>query len=384
MNKKRLIVSLSLILVLVIGKVLWVRSATKDIGSFETEYPDLLARGHYMYRITKSSPQDLLDQMPAILGPQFQGEWALYTCSMLSAAYANMSILYPGNKGIYTDAIYSIITNALSPELRAYDTERWGEDALETLDGDISHISYLSHIAWMISAYKQAGGLGYYDKLYSDICKTMNRRILESPTLNLQTYPREYIYVPDMLVAIAALANYSRQNKGEYWSTVNAWVDEIKENWIDENSGMIMSYISDGEVWIGRRPSIGSYSALSCYYLTFVDEEFAQEQYELLKRNFYKDGLICGFKEHYSKDQRKGFNIDAGPVIFKLSPTGTAFGIGPATYFEDWDVRNKLLTTAEIAGSTVNLNGSRHYLLGNIALVGEAITLAMRTAVKWK
>lgn len=384
MNKKRIIVILSFVLILVIGKVLWVRTANKDIGSFKTEYPDLLSRGHYMYRIAKSRPQDLLDEMPAILGPQFQGEWALYTCSMLSAAYANMSILYPGNKGVYIDAIYSIITNALTPELRAYDTERWGEDALETLDGDISHISYLSHIAWMISAYKQAGGLGHYDKLYTDICNTMNRRILESPTLNLQTYPREYIYVPDMLVAIAALANYSRQNNGEYWSTVKAWVDEIKENWIDENSGMIMSYIPDGEVWIGRLPAVGSYSALSCYYLTFVDEKFAYEQYELLKKNFYKDGIVCGFKEYYNKNQSKGFNIDAGPVIFQLSPTGTAFAIGPATYFKDWEVRKELLTTAEIAGSTVGLRSSRHYLLGNIALVGEAITLAMRTAVKWE
>lgn len=159
--------------------------------------------------------------------------------------------------------------------------------------------------------------------------------------------------------------------------------DEIKRNWIDEESGIIMSYIPDGEVWVGRLPAVGSYSALSCYYLTFVDEEFAKEQYELLKKNVYKDGLISGFKEHYSKDQNKGFNIDAGPVIFQLSPTGTAFGLGPATYFEDWEVRNELLTTAEIAGSTVRSRRGRHYLLGNIALVGEAITLAMRTAVKW-
>ena len=113
MSKKRIIVILSLISVLIVGKVLWVRSAMKDVGSFESEYPDLLSRGHYMYRIAKSRPQDLLDEMPAILGPQFQGEWALYTCSMLSAAYANMSILYPGNKGIYTDAIYSIISGSI-------------------------------------------------------------------------------------------------------------------------------------------------------------------------------------------------------------------------------------------------------------------------------
>ena len=79
-----------------------------------------------------------------------------------------------------------------------------------------------------------------------------------------------------------------------------------------------------------------------------------------------------------------GFDIDAGPILLNLSPTGTAFGIGPATFFKDRDVRNSFLRTAELAGFTVVRDNRRHYLLANVALVGEAITLAMRTAVKWE
>ena len=74
-----------------------------------------------------------------------------------------------------------------------------------------------------------------------------------------------------------------------------------------------------------------------------------------------------------------GFDIDAGPIIFNLSSTGRAFGIGPATYFEDWEVRKRMLKTAELAGFTVSNKNQRHYLLANVALVGEAITLTMRT-----
>ena len=77
-----------------------------------------------------------------------------------------------------------------------------------------------------------------------------------------------------------------------------------------------------------------------------------------------------------------GLDIDAGPIIFDLSPSGTAFFVGPATFFSDTDVRKKSLRTAEIAGNTVYWNGSRHYLLANVALVGEAIMLAMRTHYK--
>ena len=81
----------------------------------------------------------------------------------------------------------------------------------------------------MISGYKELGGNSKYDTLYSELCKTMNRRILNSYNYNLKTYPGECIYVPDMLVAIVALANYSRQNNNEYTQTVKLWLNDIKE-----------------------------------------------------------------------------------------------------------------------------------------------------------
>jgi hypothetical protein len=147
---------------------------------------------------------------------------------------------------------------------------------------------------------------------------------------------------------------------------------------------MIMSMMPYEGTWKSGLSAKGSYSALICYYLTFVDETFAKDQYARLKENFYQKRPIAGFKEYYDKKCRLGFDIDAGPIIFNLSPTGTAFGLGAATYFEDYKIRNGFLKTAELAGFTVSRNEERHYLLANIALVGEAITLAMRTAVKWE
>ena len=41
-----------------------------------------------------------------------------------------------------------------------------------------------------------------------------------------------------------------------------------------------------------------------------------------------------------------------------------------------------IIRTAETAGHTIKLGKNRHYLLANIALVGEAIMLAMRTHVR--
>ncbi len=73
-------------------------------------------------------------------------------------------------------------------------------------------------------------------------------------------------------------------------------------------------------------------------------------------------------------------DIDAGPIIMNQSPSGTTFAIGCATSLADMEFRNQLLKTTEIGGSTVSWFGQNHYLIANIALVGEAIILAMRTS----
>lgn len=383
-RKNAIITCLIFLVSIIISKVVWMCIANWNINNFETEKGDILKRRNYLIEQVIVDPQALLAKMPAAVGPQFQGEWALYSASMLSAALTNIAQIYPETKQESLLNIDKLIKLVVSPELRQYDTDRWGEDPLETLSGDESHISYLSHLAWMISGYKQLGGDNKYDQLYKQLCETMNRRILQSPNMNLQTYPGECIYVPDMLVAIVALANYSKQNNGEYWPTVRSWLQLMQNDWIDEKSGQIVSFIPDNEVWARKLPAKGSYSTLSCYYLTFIDEEFAKEQYDILKNNFYQKRFIKGFREYYDRKCLLGFDIDAGPIIFNLSPTGTAFGIGPATYFEDWETRKEMLKTAELAGFSIRQKDKRHYLLANIALVGEAITLAMRTSVKWE
>ena len=106
---------------------------------------------------------------------------------------------------------------------------------------------------------------------------------------------------------------------------------------------------------------------------------FAREQYKRTKSLFWEGGLIPGLKEYNDRWCPIGMDIDAGPILLGLSPSGTAFFAGPASYFGDTKVENSILRTAETAGHTVQFGHHRHYLLANVALVGEAIMLAMRT-----
>ncbi len=365
------------ILTLLLIKVIWVTWLCWDNGSFDKEKKELLQRKNYLVGKIIVEPRQLINEMPKGIGLQFQGEWALYACSMLTEALTNLAELYPETKEDAVAKLDSLIQIVKSPELRFYDKMRWGEDPLESLDKDESHVSYLSHLAWMIGNYKRIGGDNKYDALQDSLCHTMNRRIVASPLFNLPTYPNEPIYVPDMLVAIVALSDYSKQNHGKYGDTVVKWMGRAKTEWLDEKTGLLVSFLDEkGKV---NAPVKGSYAALNCYYLTKIDPDFAHEQYEKLKSNFSQSFPMSGIKEYHDHSCWLGMDIDAGPIIMNLSPTGTAFTIGSATFFDDNKFRNKLLKTAEIAGHTVKWNNSRHYLLADIALVGEAITLAMRT-----
>lgn len=378
-NKRKVLLGtvIFVILSLIITKVVFTNKNCRDIGSPETEKKDVLVRRDFLLNKLMVSPEKVIEEMPSAVGPQFQGEWALYSCSMLSAALVNIADIYPEERSNSLSAIDSLIKIVMSPELRRYDAERWGEDPLESLDGDNSHISYLSHLAWMIGGYKTIGGSHQYDRLFDTLCSTMYRRLLSCENLSLKTYPGECIYVPDVAVAYVALSYYSILNKGKYQDIIDTWCSMLRTECIDKKTGIVPSFMPDN-ICHNYYPIKGSYTALTCYYFTFIDEQFAKEQYEKLKENFLKEHPFVGFKEYYNKWRPLALDIDAGPIIFNLSPTGTAFGLGPVTFFGDVQTRKGILRTAEVAGTTVNKNG-RHYKLADIALVGEAIMLAMRT-----
>lgn len=377
----RIAVCLAIIILIICLKIASVFWNTRGNGDFDSERSDILGRRNYLVEKLVTTPEEVLEEMPSVIGPQFQGEWALYSCSMLSAALVNISHIYPDTQGENILYIERLIDIVISSEIRQYDTMRWGEDPLSTLDGSNSHVSYLSHLAWMICGYKEIGGGNKYDVLLADLCSAMNRRLLASKGFNLPTYPSEAIYVPDMLVAIVALEKYADLYKGKYRSTVNKWIKKAKNEWIDEKTGLLVSFLDEDGLQYINAPVKGSYSALNCYYLSLIDDSFAASQYERLKSLFWKDGIISGLKEYWDRTCYLGMDIDAGPILFELSPSGTAFMTGTATYFNDSLIRNKILQTGEIAGHTIQSGNKRHYLLANIALVGESIMLAMRTNI---
>lgn len=358
-------------------------------ATWEEERVDILERTNWLCEQVIKSPEQLIADTPSIIGKEYQGEWAIYSCSMLSHALANISYIYPDKAEECPPLIAQLIEIVNTPVMRNYDTKAWCEDAMQTLDGPKSHMTYLSILAWMITNFKLCGGDERYDELLNKLCETLVRRMHESKfDLNLLSFPHKQIWLPDMLVTLVALSNYNRLYDDKYKDTIEEWLYNAKTKWIHRQTGLLAGMLPGESRYQKGIVLRGSHTALNCSYLTMVDEVFARDQYERMKTVFGHettvfDRTIVGLKEYLRK--LPDFSIkpgDSGLIIKGISAGATAFAFGAPTYFGDWEFRSQLLRTAQIATGTKKTKGKRHYRLSEMFLVGEATVLAMRTNVK--
>ncbi len=359
-------------------------------SSWDEEKEDILERANWLCQQVIKEPSQLIADAPSVIGKEYQGEWAIYSCSMLTHALANISVLYLDKANQCPAIIAKLIDIVNTPEMRNYDTMQWKEDAIKSLHSDkCGHMTYLSILAWMITNYRLIGGDGRYDTLLDACCDALNRRMhLSKYDLNLLSFPRKPIWLPDMLVTIVALKNYSRLHNGKYGDTVEAWLHNAKTKWIHKRTGLLAGTLPGASY---RQKGIqirGSHTALNCSYLSLVDPEFARQQYELMKKVFGHETTllgtsVMGLKEYQNK--LPNFSVkpgDAGLIIKGLSAGSMAFAPGAPTYLGDWEFRSQILRTAEIASGTIKEKGKRHYRMADMFLVGEATVLAMRTNIK--
>lgn len=129
-------------------------------------------------------------------------------------------------------------------------------------------------------------------------------------------------------------------------------------------------------------PSRGSGAAWGVFYLAYADPHFAAQQYAQMRTTLADSVLsvIHGVREYPSGVSGSG-DVDSGPVILGLSPSGTGFAIAGATVARDDEFKLELLRTAELVGTSYETSRGTRYLLA--PLVGDAILLAMRTVTSW-
>lgn len=318
-------------------------------------------------------------QMPFYLPDQFRGEWLAVTYSMTAMALANLAFLYPDTVGEARAVLDRLARAMLGPDVRTSDADRWGEDPLDTLEGTNGHIGYLAHLELVLLAHVYLGGVEHA-ALAREVATALHRRMLASPSLHAQTYPGE-TYVADNAVVVACLALAQRVFGDMRVEVTRPWVRRVRADFLDPDTGLMVFRLSgDGRV---VEPSRGSGVAWGIFYLSYADPKFALEQYEKMRAVLGDTALFS--RVHGIREYPVGFggagDVDSGPVILGLSPSGTGFAIAGATLARDDGHKLEWLRTAELVGTTMGTDGQRRYVFA--PLVGDAILLAMRTTTPW-
>lgn len=342
----------------------------------EDDRADLLARRRYLVA-TVGAPDFGPDDLSASLSPLIRGEWAVGSLSMTACALTSLALRYPETRAEASEVLARLAETLQRPELRRFDTDEWGEDALAGLSGRKGHLGYLGHLAIVLGAYRVAGGDGRFDDRHRAVVDGLARRLERRPLI--ETYPGQ-TWTADNVVAYAAIALFDRVHGTDHGALFRRFEAHARRHLLDPDTGTIVFRADRGGRGFGR--SRGSGVGWNGFYLPFFAPELAAEQYERAKAAFLVRLPFgaAALREWPPGLDRPG-DVDSGPLVMGLSPSGTAFFLAGARQARDDDVFAALLRTAGLVGFAQDDPAGRHDALAPV--VGDAIVLAMRTARAW-
>ncbi|MBN8551249.1 MAG: hypothetical protein J0M12_18195, partial [Deltaproteobacteria bacterium] len=317
-------------------------------------------------------------KMPWLIPDEFKEEWAIVTLSMVSAATTNLAFEYPETRTAAGKNILSLVEHMLSPALRNFEQRAWAVEALDSLDSPYGQIGYLGHLNFMLSALAMLGE-NRHEELFVRVSQALARRAEAAPSHYLETFPNT-IFTADNMVVMASLAIFSRLHGDCFSDLLARWKQATLSKVCEQSTGLIPFYVnSTGR---GTGSPRGSGLGWNSFYLPFIDEELAAQQYQLTVRHLARR-LPLGFAglNEFLPSEGGQADIDSGPVVFGLSSSGTGFILAGARWHQDDSFALGILKTAELVGSSVTSAKGKRYLIA--PLVGDAILLAMRTARPW-
>lgn len=370
------------LLVLALVKVAWFFAFRADAAKLIAgeDRADLMARRAYLIDRLLEEKTDAKGMKTP--GGIFTGEWFVGSMSMTVFACTNLAYEYPETREETVRVIDRLLDRALEPAARDFDRGMWkGEDALDSLDGPNGHVGYLGHVAMAMAARRLLAGPGApdpHEAVATRMAEALARRMRDSPTSHLETYPGE-TYAMDNCVAAAAIAVHDLGTGADHRAVLERYVAYTRDNLLDPETGLVsFSLGRDGRP---NQRSRGSGVGWNSFFMPFVDPAFAAGQFDRIREHLVDSPWgITGVREVRRGVDVRG-DVDSGPVLLGLSPSGTGFAMAGARRAGDVRLLGAFLDTAELAGFTWQWGGERRYLLA--PFVGDAIVLAMKTARPW-
>lgn len=306
----------------------------------------------------------------------FRGEWAFGTYQMAALGLLQTCREHPELRDEFRPSIEAAIAGLLSPAVRAFDAQSWNEDALDSLDGPHGHAAYLGYLNLVLTLDRATFADSRHTALNDRISAALARRFRAAPRQIIETYPDE-AYPVDNASGLASLLLHQRLTGTDHSTAIAGTLECFRSRWRDPRTGLLLQAIDHR---FGQPTDRGraSGTALAAYFLAMADPDLARPLFGSARTHLAGSILGFGYVDEYAAGERCGGDIDSGPLIFGMSPSGTGFTIATARAFGDRALYVSLARTAYLMGAPVTRGDERFFITGGP--LGNAIMLAMFTA----
>ncbi|HLP07168.1 MAG TPA: hypothetical protein VK178_03320 [Opitutaceae bacterium] len=307
---------------------------------------------------------------------RFRGEWQFGTHQMAALGLLQTCRQHPELRDELRPGIENAIAGLLSPAVRAFDAQSWGEDALDSLDGPYGHAAYLGYLNLVLALDRATFADSRHTALNDRISAALARRFGAASHQIIETYPGE-AYPVDNASGLASLLLHQRVTGIDHAAALTGTLECFRTRWRDPRTGLLQQALDhrSGQAMDRGR---ASGTALAAYFLALADPELARPFFRSLRTHLAGSILGFGYVDEYAAGERGGGDIDSGPLIFGMSPSGTGFTIATSRVFGDRALYVSLARTAYLMGAPVAQGDERFFITGGP--LGNAILLAMFTA----
>jgi hypothetical protein len=306
----------------------------------------------------------------------YNGEWLLVTYMMAGLGFGQTALEHPSFRDRHVALMSLCLDHMLAPEMRRFDREAWSEDPLASLAGDAGHAGYLGYFNLLLSFHRVLDPTSKHADLNDRITAALARRLEASSTLLLETYPGQ-VYPADNSTVVASIALHDRATGGDHGALLARWIERLRRRYIDPRTGLLYQAV-DAATGSPTDAPRGSGTAVSQYFLSFVDPELARSLDEAIAAQLYREVLGFGLVREYPAPVDGRADIDSGPILFGFGTSVTGFTLAGSRQHRDEDRFSRIYGTAYLLGAPLDHGGERHFVSGGP--LGDAILFAMLTA----
>ena len=307
--------------------------------------------------------------------PRFDGEWAVGSYQMAVLGLGQILLAHPELREEYAPIIEQCLERLLTSDMSHFGTDAWGEEGLSSLESANGHV-YLGYTNLALSMLRLHKENNQFAQINDQLTAALVRRLAAAPNGIIETYPGE-AYPADLAAVMASIALYDRATGKSHEKLLKKLILQFRQIFVDPATGLVFQAVDANSGAPMDQPR-ASGSALSVYFLSFVDPESAKAIFQSVtaKQTIAISGFT-GIREYPSSQEGSG-DIDSGPLILGASPSATAFALSGARLFDQPKLYRKLYQTIQGFGKSPMGQVDGVSLLESP--LGNAILLAMLTA----